>query len=136
VAKALKKLGDNKGIEWMKKRALRKLKHWDAEKRQDAVRILSRIHEIDGIRTALADKDPEMREEAKYWFKAVAEKIGIVELKSMLMDPDHNVQKAVAYQLAILSNPTGLHLIEQDLYANDVRTRRYARYAYLAAHER
>jgi HEAT repeat protein len=134
VALALKELGDDKGVEWLRKSALRKLKHWDQKQRQDAVRILSLIHKSDGIRIALADKHPEVRAAAAgYWLKTVAEDIGVAELESMLTDPNTNVQKAVAYQLASLGNEAGLHLIQQDLNANDVKTRRAARRAFLTA---
>jgi len=134
VALALKELGDDKGVEWLRKSALRKLKHWDQKERQDAVRILSLIHKSDGIRIALADKHPEVRAAAAgYWLQTVAEDIGVAELESMLMDPDPNVQKAVAYQLAFLGNRAGLHLIRQDLNANEVKTRLAARRAFLTA---
>jgi HEAT repeat protein len=133
VALALKELGDDKGIEWLKALAMRKLKHWDPNERRNGIWTLGQIRQSEGIRDALADEDPEVREAARYWLKTVAEDIGVGGIKAMLNDPNPNVRKAIAYQLALLGDPEGLNLIEEDLYAEDKGTRGYARYAFLTA---
>lgn len=80
-------------------------------------------------RSALADDDPDVRRQARSCLYAVAEDIGIVAVTSMLDDPDVNVQKAAAYQLAFMGDAVGIHLIEQDLKANHAQIRSQARRA-------
>ena len=62
TALALKKLGDELPIEWLKRVALRKLKHWDLKERRKAVRILCRIDARDTLRPLLMDADSEVRQ--------------------------------------------------------------------------
>ncbi len=132
---ALRDLGDNMGVEWLQALALRRLKHWDTKERQNAARILTQIRDSSGIRSALADEDPDVRQQARSWLYAVAEDMDVAAITSMLDDLDVNVQKAAAYQLAVMGNEAGIHLIEQDLKANHAQIRSQARYAMSALYK-
>lgn len=52
-----------------------------------------------------------MHSSAEYWLEAVAEDIGFARLEAMLDDPDANVQRVAAYQLASMGSAAGVHLI-------------------------
>ncbi|MFC1712401.1 HEAT repeat domain-containing protein [Candidatus Poribacteria bacterium] len=131
----LRDLGDNMGVDWLQSLALRRLTHRDTKERQNAVKILTQIGDSAGIRSALADEDPDVRRQARSWLYAVAEDMGIAAITPMLDDPDVNVQKAAAYQLAVMGNEAGIHLIQQDLKANHVQIRRQARDAMSALYK-
>lgn len=107
-ALALKEMGDNSAVEWLKAGALRKLKHPIPKEREKAIRALGKIKESEGLR---ADAS---------------------EVEAMLGDPDSRVQRAAAYQLVSQGSSAGIHLIQQDLSADDSKTRVKAREAFLA----
>ncbi len=67
------------------------------------------------------------------WAVAGAKGVTMADVEESLEHPNPTIQRAAAYQLARLGNALGVHLIQPDLYANDVETRQRARGVLLRA---
>lgn len=133
AALALQQLGDESGVRWLRKVAFRKLRHWKKDERQRGAGILARLESPDKpIYIRLHDlRNP--------WFYAenygqsidwsmIHEKAATPDgLNGLLQHKNPIIQRSAAYQLAYLGDKTGIHLIQQDLHANESETRLHAR---------
>lgn len=130
---AMQQLGDNRGVEWFRKVAFRKLRHWKKDERQKGVHILNNLYpRKERITTRLHNlRDPQFYADNYKLFlnwAAIREKAGTVSgLKELLKHENPIIQRSAAYELAYLGDKTGIHLIQQDLYANESATRWHAR---------
>ena len=138
AALTLQELGDDSIVKWCTELARRKLRHWRKEERvkgAEMLRILqqrpSNIKRWSWVhRNALTVRGFYDRNDspalASDWAEII-EKAGTLEgLKELLEHAIPVVRSAAAYELAYLGNISGVHLIQQDLDANDTETRWHA----------
>ena len=134
AALAMQQLGDNSGVEWFKKVAFRKLRHWKKRERRTGALILARLYpRSERIYTQLHNlRDPwfyaENYEQLINW-TIIHEKAGTVNgLEELLKHENYIIQLAAAYELAYRGDPSGAHFIRQDLNAKDSESRLHARH--------
>ena len=133
AALALQRLGDNSAVEWFTKVAYRKLRHWKKEERRKGVWILNRLYpRQEQITTRLHNlRNPQFYAENYDLYlnwAVIREKAGTVSgLKELMQHTNPIIQRAAAYELAYRGDTAGIHFIQQDLQANDSKTRLHAR---------
>ena len=133
AALAMQQLGDNSGVEWFKKVAFRKLRHWKKDERQKGVRILNNLYpRKQRITTRLHNlRNPQFYADNYDLFlnwAVIREKAGTVNgLKELLKHKNYIIQRAAAYELAYRGDTSGVHFIRQDLHAKDSASRLHAR---------
>ena len=133
AAKALLQLGDVTGVEWLRKIAYRKLRHWNGDERQNGASILylldqsknrysSRWHSL---------KYPQFYAAHYYLYldwEDIREKSTTLDgLKELLRHESPIIQKSAAYELGYQGDSLGIHLIRKDLHANESSIRLHAR---------
>ena len=133
AALALQQLGDESGVKWLRKIAFRKLRHWKENERNRGAAILARL---ESPNEPIYYRPHDLRNP---WFYAknygqsidwsmIHEKAATPDgLKKLLQHKNPIIQRSAAYELAHLGDKTGVHLIQQDLYANESATRLHAR---------
>ena len=138
AALALQKFGDDKPIKWCGELARRKLRHWKKEERVKGAKILRVLQQPSNIkrsswehRNALTvsefyyiNDSPTL---ASDWAEIIEKAVTLEGLQELLDHAIPAVRRAAAYELAYLGNISGVHLIQQDLDANDTDTRQHAR---------
>ena len=145
---ALQKLGDDSGVEWLKGIAWRELQHWSKENRESGIRILRELQRRRSEEQSrhYQPPDPQQvltetwfsamiddRQIALNWLAAGAKAVTVADVEGLLKHSTPAIQQTAAYQLTRLSNASGAHLIQPDLYTDSARTREKARAALLNA---
>ena len=148
AAFALEKLGDSSGVEWFRRIAQRQLQSRYPSEHSDGVYMLTQLYpqynkakpswylsttyrswfvlrSFPWLLWNLVDNwEPDIVENWE-WINKKAESIS--GLKTLLKHTSPEVQRAAAYELAYFNDASGVHLIQQDLDANDAETRMGAR---------
>ncbi len=149
AAAALQELGDTLTVKWCQEHAQRKLRHWNKEKRAEGAEMLSTLKQKFDINQGYTQQwfwthrslktrgfynrndSPAL---ASNWVEIV-EKAGTMQgLKALLEHPIPAVRLGAAYELAYLGDKSGVHLIEEDLHANELEIRNQARDTLLKLH--
>ena len=149
AAAALQELGDTQTVKWCQEHAQRKLRHWNKEKRVEGAEMLSTLKQkfdIDqgytqqwfpthrSLKTRGFYSQNDSPTLASNWAEIV-EKAGTMQgLKALLEHPIPAVRLGAAYELAYLGDKSGVHLIEEDLHANELEIRNQARDTLLKLH--
>lgn len=130
---AMQQLGDNSGVEWLKKIAFRKLRHWKENERNDGARILLRL---EPFKKPNYKRLPDLRDPLFYaenydlhlnWAKIYEKASTLNGLKELLKHENLIIQRTAAYQLAYRGDKSGIHFLQRDLHADDSQTRMHAR---------
>ncbi len=130
---AMQQLGDNSGVEWHKKVAFRKLRHWKEDERFRGAVILARL---EPLKKPNYKRLPDLRDPLFYaenyelhlnWAKIYEKASTLNGLKELLKHENLIIQRAAAYQLAYRGDKSGIHFLQRDLHADDSQTRMHAR---------
>ena len=139
---ALQQLGDDSSIERLRNKAWQKLQHKDKTEREEGVQMLRQLQPRRDERRPRRNQPPDPQEVLTNtwlfaiiddrqlgikWVAAGAKAVTLADVEGLLEHPNPKIQKSAAYALARLGNASGAHLIQSDLYANDVSTRWTAR---------
>ena len=138
AAFALQQFGDDKFVKWCSELAKRGLLHWKKEERVEAAETLRTLQQPSHFkpwsrehRNALTvqgfyekNESPEL---TSNWAEIIEKAVTIPGLKALLKHEIPAVRRGAAYELAYLGDKSGVHLVEEDLHANDVETRMHAR---------
>ena len=142
AALALQQFGDDKAVKWCSELAQRKLRHWNKRVRIESAEMLRTLQQLSYVKQgqfrqwswnhrSLASYEFYNKNEspalASNWAEIVEKSVTMEGLKALLEHPIPAVRLGAAYDLAYLGDKSGVHLIEQDLHANDVDTRMHAR---------
>ncbi len=134
AAFALQQLGDNIPIKWCREFAQRRLRHWKKSERVKGAEILLALQRLP-IRDHWHWDPPTCLTSNKFysendspslaanWEDIIEKAATLPGLKSLLEHDIPIVRRAAAYELAYLGDPSGISMIEPDLYANDAATR-------------
>jgi HEAT repeat protein len=139
---ALQQLGDDSSVEWFRNSAWRKLQDWYKIERKNGTQMLRQLQPRRNERQSRRNQPPDPQQVlTDAWFSAIihdrqigvkwvaagAKTVTLTDVEGLLKHPNPKIQKSAAYALARLGNASGAHLIQSDLYANDVSTRWTAR---------
>ena len=139
---ALQQLGDDSSIERLRNKAWQKLQHKDKTEREEGVQMLRQLQPRRDERRPRRNQPPDPQEVLTNtwlfaiiddrqlgikWVAAGAKAVTLAAVEGLLEHPNPKIQRSAAYALARLGNASGAHLIQSDLYANDVSTRWTAR---------
>lgn len=133
AALSLEQLGDESGVKWLRKIALRKLKHWKEDERQSGAGILALLDSPDKLTyyPLVSLRNPQFyvdNYELHLKWEIIHEKAASIDgLKELLNYENLIIRHAAAYELAYLGDKTGIELIQQDLHAMESATRMHAR---------
>lgn len=148
AALALQKLGDDTYMPWCKQLARAKLMQEGEFERYKGAEMLMKLHQVpkidlpedkyDNMNTVpehnTTDYDDAITHPTFYeindtlqlaaqWHQIVEKAATIDGLKQLLTHEITAVRRGAAYQLAYFNNDAGIHIIQNDLYANDSTTR-------------
>lgn len=133
AALALQQLGDNSAVEWFKKVAYRKLRHCDKDERNKGVMILNRLYPKKERASVKLHNLKKPKFYAKHYnlylnWEEIREKASTPEgLKQLYKNQNPDIKKSAAYELAYRGDSTGIHLVQEDLHANESSIRMHAR---------
>ena len=144
---ALQQLGDDSSVEWFRNSAWRKLQDWYKIERKNGTQMLRQLQPRRNERQSRRNQPPDPQQVlTDAWFSAIihdrqigvkwvvagAKTVTLTDVEGLLKHPNPKIQRSAAYALARLGNASGAHLIQSDLYANNVHTRLRARRALLS----
>ena len=133
AAKALLQLGDVTGVEWLRKIAYRKLRHWNEDERQNGASILYLLDQPKSRYSTRWHSLKSLQFYAAHYYlyldwEDIREKSTTLDgLKELLKHESPIIQKSAAYELGYQGDSSGIHLIRKDLHANESSIRLHAR---------
>ena len=138
TALALKQLGDDKTVKWCTELAKRKLIHYNKEEREKGAEMIRTLQQPSKIKQWSREHQNALTVQGFYnnndspslaanWADIIEKAVTLDGLKELIEHDIPVVRRGAAYELAYLGDKSGVHLIEQDLHANEKDTRMHAR---------
>ena len=138
AALALKQLGDDKTVKWCTELAKRKLIHYNKEEREKGAEMIRTLQQPSKIKQWSWEHQNALTVQGFYdnndspslaanWADIIEKAVTLDGLKELIEHDIPVVRRGAAYELAYLGDKSGVHLIEQDLQANEKNTRMHAR---------
>lgn len=138
AALALKQLGDDKTVKWCTELAKRKLIHYNKEEREKGAEMIRTLQQPSKIKQRSWEHQNALTVQGFYdnndspslaanWADIIEKAVTLDGLKELIEHDIPVVRRGAAYELAYLGDKSGIHLIEQDLQANEKDTRMHAR---------